>query len=582
MKNDQIISELYGFRYRKLVHYSLIFCILFIQLIIAAFFYNEFVKDKKLTFVQKQLDEIHTLENLTDQSRKEILNAQGFLQKFMTTKDDSFLESYFTSLQTLDKNLANINRYENKFPKIKELIAFPKASITTEKDLKKMIDSTQKYTSEVVRSQLDALPTFQKYNLNYDFEKFNVVLDTKVYSDTIKKKGLFGRLGEAISGKGQREKDSVVITVKEGVMPTAKAIKADFDRIIKEVNNHYTVENNKIKIRVKDNQAGNDSFYGVFNDLFVYSNGLMNVYETAVKASKADLEKEYESQKSKNNEIRKYLVFGSMILMFIVSVLIMILTRIAFVYEKKLNKTNLQITENLNFRNRILGMLSHELRSPLKIMDIFIRRIKKKTTDESIQEYLKSISFTNNTLLIQANQILDYTKNQQAENKLIPVEFNLKNEIDAILTSVQPYIETRDNRFVVEQEINPSLQVYSDNNKINQIFMNILGNANKFTENGEIKVVTKAFKNDENTVTLKTVITDTGVGISSADLEKIFEPYYQGVISDKVENLGAGLGLSLCRELTQLYSGDINVESEKNVGTRVEFSLNLELKNDRS
>ncbi|KQS89375.1 HAMP domain-containing sensor histidine kinase [Chryseobacterium sp. Leaf394] len=581
MKNDKIISEPYGFRYRKLVHYSLIFCILFIQLIIAAFFYNEFVKDKKLTFVQKQLEEIHALENLTDQSRKEILNAQGFLQKFMSTKDENFLESYFASLKSLDSNLANINRYENKFPKIKELTAAPKASVTTEKVLKKMIDSTQKYTSEMDRSQLNALPDFKKYNLNYDFEKFNVVLDTKVYSDTIKKKGLFGRLGEAISGKGQREKDSVVITVKEGVMPSAKSIKADFDRIIKEVNNHYTVENNRIKIRVKDNQVGNDSFYNVFNDLFVYSNGLMNVYETAVKSSKSDLEKEYENQKAKNNEIRKYLVFGSMILMFIVSVLIMILTRIAFVYEKKLNKANLQITENLNFRNRILGMLSHELRSPLKIMDIFIRRIKKKTTDESIQEYLKSISFTNNTLLIQANQILDYTKNQQAENKLIPVEFNLKNEIDAILNSVQPYIETRDNRFVVEQDIDAGLQVYSDNNKINQIFMNILGNANKFTENGEIKVVTKAFRKDENTVTLNTVITDTGVGISSSDLEKIFEPYYQGVISDKVENLGAGLGLSLCRELAQLYSGDIKVESEKNVGTRVEFSLNLDLKNDR-
>ncbi|KQT21422.1 histidine kinase [Chryseobacterium sp. Leaf404] len=582
MKNDSVISEPYGFRYRKLVHYSLIFCILIIQLIIAAFFYNEFVKDKKLSFFQKQLDEIHALENLTDQSRKEIFNAQGFLQKFMVTRDESFLHSYFASLKSLDDNLANINRYESKFPKIKELISAPKASISTEKDLKKMIDSTQKYTSAVARKALDELPALQKYNLNYDFDKFNVVLDTKVYRDTIKKKGLFGRLGEAISNKGQREKDSVVITVKEGVMPSAQSIKADFDRIIKQVNNHYTVENNKIKIRVKDNQAGTESFYGVFNNLFLYSNGLMNVYEAAVKSSKSDLEKEYEAQKSKNNEIRKYLIFGSMILMFIVSVLIMILTRIAFVYERKLNKANLQITENLNFRNRILGMLSHELRSPLKIMDIFIKRIKKKTTDESIQEYLKSISFTNNTLLIQANQILDYTKNQQAENKLISVEFNLKNEIDSILNSVQPYIETRDNRFVVEQDIDRQINVFSDCNKINQIFMNILGNANKFTENGEIKVVTRAVTKDENTVTLKTIITDTGVGISSGDLEKIFEPYYQGVISDKVENLGAGLGLSLCRELAQLYSGDIKVESEKNVGTRVEFTLNLELKNDRT
>jgi signal transduction histidine kinase len=99
--------------------------------------------------------------------------------------------------------------------------------------------------------------------------------------------------------------------------------------------------------------------------------------------------------------------------MFIVSILIMFLTRIAFIYERKLNEANQQIKENLNFKNRILGMLSHELRSPLKIIDLFISRINKKTDDKNIKEYLKSISFTNNTLLIQANQILEYTKIRQ-------------------------------------------------------------------------------------------------------------------------------------------------------------------------
>jgi signal transduction histidine kinase len=152
--------------------------------------------------------------------------------------------------------------------------------------------------------------------------------------------------------------------------------------------------------------------------------------------------------------------------MFIVSILIMILTRIAFIYERKLSKANKQIKENLNFKNRILGMLSHELRSPLKIIGIFINKINKKTDDENIKEYLKSISFTNNTLLIQANQILEYTKNQQVENKLIPVEFNLKNEIKSILTSIEPYIETRNNTFIVEENIDAKIVVNSDNTKL--------------------------------------------------------------------------------------------------------------------
>ncbi|MBN9337427.1 MAG: HAMP domain-containing histidine kinase, partial [Chryseobacterium sp.] len=280
---------------------------------------------------------------------------------------------------------------------------------------------------------------------------------------------------------------------------------------------------------------------------------------------------------SESNKIRMYLVFGAMILMFIVSILIMYFTRIAFIYEKRLNSANKQINENLNFKNRILGMLSHELRSPLKIIGIFINRINKKTNDESIKEYLKSISFTNNSLLLQANQILEYTKNQHKENKLVPSLFNLKNEITSILTSIEPYIETRSNKFVIHENINPDLEVFSDKAKINQIFMNILGNANKFTENGQISVDTRTESVDENTVRLVTSISDTGAGISETDLEKIFEPYYQGVLSEDVENLGAGLGLSLCKELVELYSGNISVNSELNKGTTVKFSINLNI-----
>lgn len=99
-----------------------------------------------------------------------------------------------------------------------------------------------------------------------------------------------------------------------------------------------------------------------------------------------------------------------MVLMFIVSILIMYFTRIAFIYEMKLNEANELNKKNLGFKNRILGMLSHELRSPLKIINIFIDKITRTTKDETIKGYLNSIKFTNSSLLIQSNQILEYTK----------------------------------------------------------------------------------------------------------------------------------------------------------------------------
>ncbi|TDX83309.1 sensor histidine kinase [Epilithonimonas xixisoli] len=563
-----------NFRYRKIVHYFLILCILLIQIILAGFFYNEFMNKKNLAFIEKQLNEINSLENLTNDSRKELLISQDHFQKYLITNDKKHLDLYFASVNKLTKNLDSINSYQN--PRLESIVLPQKKDSSEFKKLKMLADSTYQFSTKSSFKIREDLPKLKKYDFNnFNFEKFDI--QTKTISDTVKKKGLFGRLGDAISGKVDVQKESTVITVKNGAVTNAEKIKSEMDSIVKTINNHYSKEVQKIQVNVTKNSNHSGRFYKVFNNLLIYSNDLMTIYELAIQTSKSDLQKEYEAQTSKNNEIRTYLVFGSMILMFIVSILIMFLTRIAFIYEKQLKAANLQIKENLSFKNRILGMLSHELRSPLKIIGIFINRINKKTNDESIKEYLKSISFTNNTLLMQANQILEYTKNQHVENKLIPVVFNLKNEIDSILSSIEPYIETRNNKFVVQQNINPNLSVFSDNTKINQIFMNILGNANKFTENGQITVNTRSENVDSKTVSLITEITDTGAGISNSDLEKIFEPYYQGVLSEDVENLGAGLGLSLCKEIVELYGGTISVDSELAKGTTVKFTINLDL-----
>ena len=577
MEQKNSLSKSLPFKWRKIVHYSLVICILLIQITIAGFFYNEFISRKNITFIDKQLKEVQSLEDLTDDSRKELINAQDFFQKYVVSKDNQYLKAYFNSVDRLTRNLDSINNFKFQNPNLKSFsIARKKDSLKIE-NLKLLVDSTQEFSKNSDLKTTVQLPQLKKFDTDFNFEKFDV--QTKTISDSVPKKGIFGRLKDAFAGKENVRKDSTIVTIKSGKAAKSTKIKTELDSIITSANNHYLREVQKIRVSVtkyKDKDKDNSGdFYHTFNSLLVYSNKLMNIYDEAIKGSKSELEKEYKAQNSKNNRIREYLVLGLMVLMFIVSILIMYFTRIAFIYESKLKVANKQIGENLKFKNRILGMLSHELRSPLKIIGLFINRINKKTSDEDIKGYLKSISFTNNTLLMQANQILEYTKNQQVENKLIPVVFNLKSEIKSILTSIEPYIETRNNKFVIDDQIDPAIMVDSDDTKINQIFMNILGNANKFTENGQIKVFAATEIVDENTVTLVTKISDTGCGISQSDLEKIFEPYYQGVLSEEIENLGAGLGLSLCKEIIGLYSGNISVSSELNKGTTVSFSINL-------
>lgn len=565
-----------NFKLRKIVHYSLIICILLIQVIIAIFFYNEFVNEKKLTFIKNQLKESRELEGVTDNSKKDFMNAQNYLQKYMISQDDKDLTLYFESLGKLKKNFEKIREFEDKTPSLKSRVALQKKDTLQVTTLKVLIDSVYQHSLKPPAKIQAKEYKQEKYKNNFE----DLDIQTQTYSDTIKKKGFVGRIRDAISGKVDVQKESTVITLKNKKPTDLSSVKSEMNNTIKSMDKHYSTEIKKIQLSAAQNQQENRQFYSNFNKLLVYSNGLIDVYENAIKGFKSELEKEYNKQSLINNKIRTYLVLGLMVLMFIVSILIMYFTRVAFIYEMKLNAANKEIKNNLNFKNRILGMLSHELRSPLKIINIFIDKINRTTKDETIKEYLKSIKFTNSTLLIQSNQILEYTKNQEAETKLIKKVFNLKEEISSIVMAITPYIETRNNKFIVTDKIPADLAVYSDNIKINQIFMNILGNANKFTENGQIDLVMTTELIDDNRISLMTTVADTGVGISESDLKNIFEPYYQGMISNEIDNLGAGLGLNLCKEIIELFNGEISVSSQLHSGTKVTFTINLNINND--
>ncbi|QBJ84869.1 sensor histidine kinase [Chryseobacterium gleum] len=565
-----------NFKLRKLVHYSLILCILLIQVIIAIFFYNEFVNGKKLKFIKDQLEESRALGGLTDNSRKDFLDAQEHLQKYMATQDNKELQLYFQSLRKLKINFDKIGAYENTSPRLKKTLALHRQDTIKTAKLKTLIDSVYQNSLNPPANIEDKQYVPAKYK--NDFEDFKI--QTRTYADTIKKKGFFGRLKDAVTGKVDVQKESTVITMTNNKTLDLSQVKSKMDNTLKSMDKHYAAEVKKIQLLAARNQKSSLQFYSNFSKLLVYSNGLIEVYENAINDFKSQLEKEYNEQSSNNNRIRTYLVLGLMILMFIVSILIMYFTRVAFIYEQKLNAANKEIKKNLNFKNRILGMLSHDLRSPLKIINIFIDKIHRTTEDETIRDYLKSIKFTNSTLLLQSNQILEYTKNENAEKELIKSVFNLKNEISAIVKVITPYLETRNNRFVVTDRIPEDIMVYSDNIRINQIFMNILGNANKFTENGQIDLVMSTEPAGENKITLITTVGDTGVGISESDLGKIFDPYYQGMVSDEVDNLGAGLGLNLVKEIVELFDGDISVESKLHKGTKVTFRINLNRNNN--
>lgn len=274
-------------------------------------------------------------------------------------------------------------------------------------------------------------------------------------------------------------------------------------------------------------------------------------------------------------KIRNYTVVMMILLIFIITMVISNFTQMAFDYEKKIAKAKERIRQSLNFKNKIMGMISHEIRSPLNIISIYSKKISYSMKDPELKETFKSIYFTTNSLVLLANQILEYSKGESYQPTLKCKKFNLKNEIHQIISSMSPLLEIKKNKIELNSNIDSDCEVYSDVTKIHQLFYNLIGNANKFTEKGIISITINLEDISDYERNLSVEIHDNGIGIDDNDLKKIFESYYQGTSSRKLKDLGAGLGLNLCKEIVELYDGDINVFSVEGSGTIVLFNLIL-------
>lgn len=555
---------------RALVHYSLIVATLIIQVVIAVFIYNEYFNQKKLESIESQLRDSRTLERAAGQARADLLQAQDNLRKYSDSQDKEHLDAYFASLRKLSRNLDSIASSPQLKPELAALIQARKKQLDTLPNLDRVIQSVY---AESRKPRAERKPLVLKdFKIAPPETRFDLKIEKQV--DTVAKKPFLSRLKDAINNESEVQREVVLVTTRQSDTINTNKIKNEVDSVLRNVQEHYRSEIKTYEAGLQSTMKQNDNLYRTYDQLMWISNNWMEVYTFAVGDLSRALQDQFDEQRSENREIRKYLLTGLMILMFLVLMLIIYFTRQSYLYQRELKLANEEINSNLKFKNRILGMLSHEVRAPLKIINLFIDRISKKNSDERIEDYLQSMKYTNSSLLLQATQILEYAKNQQRGQTVNAVAFDLYSETERILTAFRPYIESRNNKFTVQNGIPAETVVFSDHILIYQLFVNILGNANKFTENGKISVRTWLVEQNHS-VQMHVKVEDTGSGISKADLKRIFDPYYQGRNFKNVENMGAGLGLNLCRETVKLLGGRISAESELTEGTSIYFYINL-------
>lgn len=562
-----------NFKHRKFVHFALLASIVFLQLLLLLILYNEIFNESKLNELEADLKVSEKAKYFSDLTKQDYIAVQYNLQNYIDSKDSRYLANYNTALSNLNKNIDSLVKSANHNSSFLHYLKKQKSSGISIPQLNIAIDS-------LVNVQILPSPQLEKDLLNLNRFNYEDVLnsvnvESYIVVDSVEKKNLLSRLGNAISGKVevQKEKLNVVVTMKYGKKVTTGNIEEQLANAFESSNKYYQGEFSTYKNNLSSLKGKDSNFISRNNKLLNYSNLLLKKYNEALKSFDGDSKLKFQEQYKTNKTIRNYAILGLVLFMVVISGILILLTRLAFDYEKRLLLAQDKIQQNLSFKNRIVGMISHEIRSPLNIISIYSKGIRKRINDESLQQSFKSIEFTTNSLSLLATQILDYSKNENVKLKLNKSDFNLSEELNEISKVLASLVESNGNNLVVNSSLKNDVFVNSDAVKIHQLFYNIIGNANKFTKNGIIKIIIKAQNSSDNRINLLVEIKDNGIGIDNEELKNIFESYYQGVVSAHVHNLGAGLGLNLCKELVELFDGEINVTSKKEEGTSVCFNL---------